>query len=182
VMTYAGCVVSRATLSGSSGTPLSLVLDIEGETESVGNSGTFPAISIDTNTMFVFSDVTLTLDSVAREVNQFTLVIDNLLDTGRYMNSVTRAQIPTQDRAVTLAVTVPYTTDEDDLYDMAIAGIDGSLAFSDGTTTYTIDFGNLKAPAESPVVGGKTEILLPLNFVAYKSGSGSDNEITVTKT
>lgn len=179
VFTYAGCVVSSAVISGSSGQPISLTLNIEGETESVGNSGTFPSLSIDTDTMFVFSDVVLTLDGTARELSAFTLTIDNLLDTGRYMNSVTRSQIPTQDRQVTLAVTLPYTTDEDDLYDIAIAGIDGSLALDDGTTTYTFDFGNLKSAARSPVVTGKTEIIHPITFDCYKSGS--DSEIKVTK-
>lgn len=179
VFTYAGCRVSRATLSGTQGQPLSVTLDIEGETESVGNAGTFPAITIDTDTMFVFSDITLTLDSVAREVTTFSLVIDNVLDTGRYLNSVTRAEIPAQDRQVTLDVTIPYTTDADDLHDLAIAGIDGSLAWADGSTTYTFDFGNLKSAARSPVVSGKTEILLPLTFDCYKSGS--DSEVKVTK-
>ena len=180
VFTYAGCRIGRCVISGSAGQPIQFVLDIEGETESVGNAGTFPAITIDTQQMFVFSDLALTLDGTAREVQSFALTIDNMLQSDRYMNSVTRSEIPAMDRAISLECVVPYTTDEDDLYDLAVAGIDGSLVLADGTTTYTVDFGNLKAPANSPVVTGKTEITLSLAFDVYKTGT--TNEVIFTKT
>lgn len=179
VHTYAGCRVSRATISGSAGQPIQLVLDIEAETESEGNAGTFPSITIDTDGMFVFSDVTLTIDSTAREVQSFSLVIDNLVDTGRYINSTTRSEIAAQDRQVTLDCVFPYTATNADLYDIAIAGVDGALAISDGSTTYTFDFGDMKAAAQGPDVGGKSEILLPVTFDCYKTGS--DSEVKVTK-
>lgn len=179
VYTYAGCRISRAVIQGTSGGPIEFSLDIEGETESIGNAGTFPSLTIDTGNMYVFSDLTLTLNAVATEVASFSLTIDNMLDTGRFMNSITRAEIPAQDRQVTLAVQVPYTTTNVGLHDIAIAGIDGSLVMNNGTSTYTWDFGNLKSPANSPVVGAKNEIMLSLAFDCYKSGS--DNEVKVTK-
>lgn len=179
VYTYAGCRISRAVIQGTSGGPIEFSLDIEGETESIGNAGTFPSLTIDTGNMYVFSDLTLTLNAVATEVASFSLTIDNMLDTGRFMNSVTRTEIPAQDRQVTLAVQVPYTTTNVGLHDIAIAGIDGSLVMNNGTSTYTWDFGNLKSPANSPVVGAKNEIMLGLAFDVYKSGS--DNEVKVTK-
>lgn len=179
VFTYEGCRISRATIQGSSGGPIEFSLDIEGETESIGNAGTFPSISVDTGNMYVFSDITLTLNAVATEVSSFSLVIDNMLDTGRFMNSVTRAEIPAQDRQVTLTLEVPYTTTNVALHDIAIAGIDGTLVMNNGTSTYTVDFGNLKSQANSPVAGGKSEIMLPLTFDCYRSGS--DLEVKVTK-
>lgn len=179
VYTYAGCRISRATIQGSSGGPIEFSLDIEAETESIGNAGTFPSLTIDTGNMYVFSDLTLTLNSVATEVASFALTIDNVLDTARYMNSVTRTEIPAQDRQVTLTCQVPYTTTNVGLHDIAIAGIDGSIAMNNGTSTYTWDFGNLKSPANSPVVGAKNEIMLSLAFDVYKSGS--DSEVKVTK-
>lgn len=178
VFTYSGCRISRATIQGTSGGPIEFSLDIEGETESIGNAGTFPSLTIDTGNMYVFSDLTLTLNSVAREVTSFSLVIDNLLDTSRYMNSVTRAEIPAQDRQVTLTCEVPYTTTNEALHDLAVAGISGSLAMNNGTSTYTFAFGNLKSAANSPIVGGKTEIMLPLVFDCYRSGANSEVQVT----
>lgn len=179
VFTYSGCRISRAVIQGTSGGPIEFSLDIEGETESIGNAGTFPSLTIDTGNMYVFSDLTLTLNSVVTEVSSFALTIDNLLDTGRYMNSVTRAEIPAQDRQVTLTCEVPYTTTNVALHDIAIAGISGSLAMNNGSSTYTYAFGNLKSPANSPVVGAKNEIMLSLAFDVYKSGA--NNEVRVTK-
>lgn len=182
VFTYDSCRVAAMILSGSAGQPITLTLEIEGETETVGNAGTFPSITagIDTGNMFIFSDCTLTLASSARKFSSFTLRLDNVLDTERFNNSITRAEIAAQDRRVTLEVDVPYTSDNTDLYDQAIAGAAGSLAISDGTDTYTFDFGNCKVPAESPVVGGRSEIQLPLRVNCYRDGA--TNELKVTKT
>ena len=46
VMTWTGCRVGRCTISGSQGQPIRWTLDIEGETESIGNAGTYPAITL----------------------------------------------------------------------------------------------------------------------------------------
>lgn len=171
VFTYAGCRVSRATFAGSMGQPITLTLDIEAETESIGNAGTFPAITIDTGTFAIFPDVTLTLQSSARTVKSFQLVIDHMLDTERYLNSTTRSEIPAQDLEVTLSCVVPYTPDNTDLLDQAIAGAAGSLAWAYDSATYTWAFGNLKAPSESPGVPGKNEIDLTLTMEAFHNGT-----------
>lgn len=182
VFTYSGCSVAALVISGAAGQPLTVTLELEGQTEAVGNAGTFPAITagIDTGNMFIFSDCTLTLAGAARKFSSFTLRLDNVLDTERFNNSLTREQIAAQDRRVTLEVDVPYTSDNSALHDAAIAGAAGSLAVSDGSVTYTFDFGNCKIPAESPVVAGRAEIQLPLRVNCYRDGA--NNELLVTKT
>ena len=75
---------------------------------------------------------------------------------------------------------MPYTSDNADIYDIAIAGAAGSLAFNDGSTTYTIDFGNCKIPAESPTVQGRSEIGLPLSVVCRDDGTNSEYKVTKT--
>lgn len=180
VFTYTGLRVARWSISGSSGQALVLTLDLEGETETVGNAGTFPALTLDTDNFFVFSDITLTLASSARKVQSFTLTMDNALDAERFNNSITRAEIAAMDRSVTLECSVPYTSDNSDLYDQAVAGAAGSLAISDGSTTYTIAFGNVKAPAESPTVPGRSEILLPLRLDCYSTDAASECKFTKT--
>lgn len=181
VYTYAGCRVARAVFAGQSGQALQLTLDIEAETETQANAGTFPAITLPTDNFFVMSDVTLTLLSVARKFASFTLTIDNMVDADRYLNSLTRTEIAAQDRSVRLEVSAPFTSDNTDLYGAAIAGAAGSLVVSDGSVTYTMNFGNAKIPAEGQDVSGKSEIMLPLTVDLFHDDA-SASELKITKT
>lgn len=178
---YTGCRVARCTINGTQGGLINWSVDIEGETEVVSGTsfpGTVPAI--DSAAPYIFSDVTyaLSADVSAAEVKEFTIIIDNMLDTERFMNSVTRGQIPTLDRQVTVRMVVPFTADELDLYDQAIAGAAGTLTMTQGAASCQFAFANLKAPAETPPMLNKEESLLTLNMTAYKSGS--TNELIVT--
>lgn len=175
VMTYSGCRVARAVIQGSQNQAMRWSLDIEAETQSTGNAGTFPALTLPTDNFFVFSDLTLTLESVSRKFRDFTLTIDNLLDADRWHNSLTRAEIAAQDRLVQLSVNLPYTSDNEDLFDAAIAGAAGQLVMTDGTTTYTIDIANAKVPTEGPEVPGRgQEIRMPLVVDCFHDGTDSE--------
>ena len=59
VFTYAGCKVGKATFSGTQGGLLRLTLHIVGKTEAIGNSGTFPALTLTETQPYIFSDVSL---------------------------------------------------------------------------------------------------------------------------
>lgn len=178
VMTYDGLRVAQAVFTFESGRPVVLDLQLEGETETVGNAGTFPALTLDTDNMFICSDATLTLSAAARKFRRAVLTIDNLLDTERYLNAVSRTEIPALDRRVTLEVDAPYTSDNQDLYAQAVAGAAGTLAVADGTTTYTFAFGNVKIPSRSPNVPGRQEIFLPVRARCYSTASASECKVT----
>ena len=180
VYTYTAIRVSRATFSGTAGQPIELSLDLEAESESEANAGTFPAMTFVTDNMFIMGDCTLTLLSTARKFKSFQLVIDNMLDADRYNNSTTRSEIPAQDREVTLTVGTPFTSDNSDLYDAAIAGAAGSLVINDGSTTYTVDFGNCKIPKDGATVDGKSEIDLPITVNCFDNGTNSECKVTKT--
>ncbi len=187
VYTYADMKVNTANFSGNSGQKLQLALDLQGKTETEGNAGTFPAISgtLSVKRPYIFHQVTLTLDSVAREFNQFNLLIDNALLLDRTMNSATRTQIPEGNRRIILTVQSPFTSDEIALYDLAIAGITGTLVFTDGTDTLTFTFANLKKPTRPVGIAGKTqEIMQPLELQAFATQSGATitRELVVTST
>lgn len=180
---YTGCRVSRATFSGSQGQPITLRLDIEGETEVVSGTswpGTIPAI--DSGSPYIFSDTTFSLsaDASAAEVRAFEIVIDNGLITDRFNNSVTRTIIPAADRVISLNMTVPYTADEADLHKQALAGAAGTLTLTNGGCSTLFTFGNLKTdPAQSPVIGSRgSEIMLGLQMKAYKTGSTMELAVT----
>jgi hypothetical protein len=172
---YVKCICGQGVLSGSSGEAIRLTTTWEGETETEGNAGTFPEISPPVDGIFVCSDVVLTLAGSPRAVDDFSLTINNMLSTELYRMSLTREEIPPTDREVTLAVTLPYDTDNVDLYNLAIAGAEGTLVIDDGNTEYTFTFANVKIPANSPNVAGKDEI--PLQIVATCYADGEAHEI-----
>lgn len=181
VHTYAGCVVSRATFSGRAGQPLQLALDILAVSETEGASGGFPALTFDTDTMYVLSDGVLTLQSSARTFDDFSLTIDNKA-VSRWMNSRTATSIDATDREVLFSCSTPYTSSETDLYTTpagSSAGAAGTLTFTNGNQSVEFAFANLIAdPAKAPPVNGRGEILLPLTYRAEKSGSTAELIIT----
>lgn len=178
---YTGCVVGRAVFAASQGGAVSLSLDIEATAEATGSDTAFPsAVPFTSASFFVLSDCAFTWLSSARKFSQFELAIDNMLDADRFNNSLTRAQIVGQDRAVQLSLNTPYTSDNVDLYAVAVAGGSGTLAVADGSVTYTVAFGNMRANNEGPELGGKTEIRLPLRLDAFATDSASECKFTKT--
>jgi len=179
VAEYDDLRVARAIFAGSSGQPLTLTMELEGIDETITNAGTFPVLTLPTDNMFVFSDLILTLGGSAREVDEFTLTVDNMLLADLYRNSLNRAELPAADRDVSLDVTVPYTSDNEDLYDAAIAGAAAQLSISDGATTYTIDAANAQIPPDGPEVpGAGEEISLPLGVKLYADDTNSECKFT----
>lgn len=179
---YTGCFVSRATFRGSQGELITLTLDVEAKTEVV-SATVFPVTVpvIDAGAPYIMGDCTFALsaDASAAEVKEFEIVIDNVLNTDRFMNSVTRSQIPTTDRIITLAMSVPYTADEIDLHAQSVAGAAGTLTLTNGGTSTLFTFANLKSPADSPVNGGRgQEGMLNLQMTAYQSSTTKELVIT----
>lgn len=178
VFTYAGLVVNTASFTGTPGQPMTLSMDVLGTTETVANAGTFPALTFDLDSMFVFTDAVFTYNSTAYAVTEFDVTINNNV-TARFTNSTTATDISPEDREVTLTVTTPYTSSETALYLPGVAGNAGDLALTNGGQSLTFDFANLKAnPDVTPVVGGRGEIFNQITFKSFKSSS--TNELIVT--
>lgn len=209
VFVYEGCRVARATFSASSGGPLTLSLDIEAETEvffengSIGNGygtayptqstaimssgSSIPSSVVDNNSMFMFSDSSgasgnFEVGGAVRNAYDWTLTIDNMLDAGRQLNQLVRTSIPTMDRLVTLNMTLPFTSDEDDLYNVDVN--DSSPDMNDCTFTfYAADVTNLprviftlgtvNVDPVTPTVGSKGEVVLSLSGTSYRKNSST---------
>lgn len=168
--TYSGCHMARGELSGAQGGAIRFSFDTVGKAESVAGSVSTPASAAP----YLFGEVTLNLSTVAScQVFDFSLVVDNHIDTDRFLNSLTLPRVVELDRTVLLTVNVPDTQDNKDLYDIAEAGLTGTntLVINDGVTTKTFTFGTLKAPPEQPEIRGKGETPLTLNFQSFKDGS-----------
>lgn len=180
---YKGCYVDKAVFSWQAGGMLELTLSLEGKTETV-TATVFPAAipAINGGAPYASGDCTISLaaDASAAEVAEIEITIDNMLAKDRFMNSVTRAQLPSLDRLVTVRAVVPYTADEVDLYDQSVAGAAGTITFTNGNTSCAFAFGNLKAPAESPVVTSRNgELMLNLNMTSHYVVGGA-RELVVT--
>ena len=109
---YTGCYVNRATFSGSEGSPLSLSLDIIGQSEALvatgnANTNTFCAQSVPTGIPYLFTDDTFTMQSASTSVKEWSITIDNAIQV-QFYNSTTATRIFATDRIVTASHTVPY--------------------------------------------------------------------------
>lgn len=177
--TYTGCKPSRATLSINQGQPIQLSLDIEGTTRAIG-AVSLPSATYPTDNIFIPAHCTLTVEGAARKFRNFVLTIDNRLDAERFYNSTTRTLMDALDLDVSLSASVPYSADNEDLETAVVAGAAASLAITDGTTTYTVAFANLKVAPQDPVAGpAGSEIELPLSSMkAYRTVAADQIKFT----
>jgi hypothetical protein len=178
--TFSTCYVNKGIFRGKSGQPLQTELQIFGTSVAEDVAANFPSVTRRVQQPYVFHEGVLTLGGTGYNFNQFVIVVDNHCKP-EYNNSRTATDICPTDRTVALATSVPYTTTEDTLYTTPVsseAGISGSLVFTKGGQSLTFTFGNLKAIARSPTVTGKTEIRLPLQYFAYKTGSTPELAVT----
>jgi len=210
-----GCVVSRATFSSNSGGPLVLTLDIEGTREkmfqhgalstasdgltdvmSLGSSAqSVPSSVPGTESCWVFADSqatngTFTIGGTNHEAFDFSLSIDNVVDANRFANSLYRRVIPAQDRDVQMSATLPFTTAEDELYDLAVNSsspdINNNLltfeqAESSSSDTISFNLGTWNPTPRTPVVAGKFENPLQLSGGVYrKNTTTAKPELAIT--
>lgn len=185
VWSFSDCKINKATFSGTAGQKIRLTLDIIGFDYSIGNAGTFPVLTLAVaaaDQPYTMSDAVFTLAGSARATKSFELVIDNMLE-GRRSNSLAITSLTPQARKISLKTVHPYTADETNLVEQALAGAAGTIVLtpigggmSGVTTTFT--FGTLQCPTESPVVPGKQAIDLTLNMEARMTGS--TRELVVT--
>jgi hypothetical protein len=177
VPVFSGCKINSAEFSASVGQNLRLALDVQGKSlvgGAVGAAGTFPAISGTLSNLqpYILHQATVTLNSVTREADNVSIRVDNNLDLGRYFNSRDRTELPSQDVMVTLALDVPFTSTDFALWNLAVAGIAGSVVFTNGGRSITFAFANLKAPAQPIAITSRgRELMHRLPFTAFRTSS-----------
>lgn len=168
---YDGCKVASATFSGSTGNFLNLALAIEGKTETpgaiTGLSASVPSLA----TPYVFHDAALTIGGTTYQFKEFSYTHDNGLILDRFMNSVTRTDIPEGDRHVSVSLSAPFTSDTIGLYDTGATSAAVVITLTNGTLFFKITMPAVQFPAIPPDMPGRNELLLPLNGVARKTGT-----------
>lgn len=173
--------VARATFRSAPGGKLQLVLDLLGITETPG--ATFPAIdaTISTQLPYVHHQLVENLAGTARFVDDVETIIDWNLLTDRFGNSQTRCESPSGGLIVNHNVNLRFTADEAALYDIAIAGIDGSSTWTNGPDSFAMTYGKLQAP-KVPIVttGRREEVRMPKEFVARRDQTNTQPAVFFT--
>jgi len=166
---FQDCHVGKATFSGTRDQPITLSMDIVGKGHEVESSwdSNIAAIAVTaTNNPYLFHDVSvMSLDGDAGvKPDSFTLTIDNALDV-RFRNSQTANDITPQDLIVTLSVLVPFNSSN---YTALLNGTEtaGKIVITDGTYPCTIPMAHLTQTKTTPVIAGKTEIGIQLEYEA----------------
>jgi hypothetical protein len=168
---YSGCKMMQATISGSTGSFLSFVGDIIGKTETAGTISGMSALVPSLATPYVFHDCTMTIASTTYQVKEVSLVFNNGLKPDRYMNSITRTDIPELDRVITVSLGLPFTSDTLALYDYGINSAAVVITFTNGGYSFTITLPAVQFPTQPQTLPGREEIILPLSGQAMKTGT-----------
>lgn len=175
---YSGCKMMQATFGGSTGSFMSLTCDIIGKTETAGTVTGLDALVPSLATPYVFHDATLSYGGTTYQFNQFSLVFNNGLKPDRYMNSITRTDIPELDRVVTVSLGLPYTSDTIALYDIGITSAQLIITFTNGGYVFTITCPAVQFPTQPQNLPGREEIILPLTGQAMKTGTTLECKFT----
>jgi len=158
VYTYSGCRIAKATFTGSKGDMLFLELEIEAETETTGAADTFPVLTVPTEKPYLMADGVLTLVAEERTFDNFSLVIENRLNTAQFENGLTRYDIPLIDRVITLATDIPWSAANTDTVKQALDGSAGSLVFTNAGASgdvLTFAMATIQYANKTPTLTGK---------------------------
>ena len=185
---YGSCYVNRCTISADSGGMVSWAIEVLGQTETEDTVNAFTAAIPDideTQPPLIFSDIgasglALAADASADECERFEIVIDNHLDPDHFMNSVTRTSSISLNRTITLALTMPNTADEIDIFTQSVGAASGILTLTNGAESLKFDFANLQPmDLETPTFTSREgKSMMQVQFQSLKSGS--TNELIVT--
>lgn len=184
VYTYADTVIGRWRLQGRRGnTPVRLILDLMGKTRPTeGNAGSFSATARKTDAPLPFSRGVLTLNSTAREHNQFDLACDFNV-ASQYNNSQLPTDLCPTNIQTFLATSVPFDSTNlaltsTPVISNTITSITGSLAFTRGSMSSSWALAALRPVQRMPDIAGKTEIRAPLFYRVNRTAANASIIVT----
>ncbi len=167
---FYNCMCDKATFHSKPNQPLDLSMDVKGISESVSATA-LAAITTTLEIPWIFSQGVITLNSVVRQITEFSLTIDNSLDV-RYTNSQVATDISPKDQHIHLTCTAPYTSDTmTDLYGLGTVASAATLVFTNGTSILTFTMAALQFEDKTPNANGRGEIFLPIRATCRKSST-----------
>ena len=173
---YTECRMNRLIMRGQVGTlPCSIECQWIAKDEVDGTAESWTDGTVDG--IFGFPGATYEIDGTAVDFDRFAFVIDNKL-VPSWNASATLTDVGTGPRQTLLATSVPYISGNAGLYwdnkDAITAGVDHSLAITNGEDTVEINLPNAILIPESPSIeGALEEIRLPMTWEAHRIGGGS---------
>jgi len=182
--TYAGCKIGRLRFSSSKSAQL-LKLDVEDIVAMTGtpdDKGALAPSYLETQRPLVHRDSILKIDSTPTPVEELTFEIENTLDAELFRNSQTRLAVPEEDRKVSGNLVVSWNTAT---YASGLAKfLSGETAevegyWTDGTNTLKVIFPYVYFTGETPKVGGRGVMTLPLPFEAKDAADGANDSMQV---
>ena len=162
------------------------VLTVVGKTETLGTSwpGTPPTLSTAANRgSYILSDSVLTVGGTTFAIKSCVMLVDNRV-RARWVNSLSATELCPSDRIVMLRVYLPFTASSDAVFSgiyqhaSQLTGVTSDITFTNGSYSTKFAFTGLQWAKTSPVVKGKTEILLPVTFIARKTSTTSELIVT----
>jgi hypothetical protein len=171
---YDGCTVSSWAIEGSNGSPLRVTLNIMAIDEVEISAPTLthiekpPFMFYDSNGGLDIGDGTSTLTSVP--FTRFSLAGDNRCQEDRYDNASPISITPT-DRIITFSTDAALTSTSYPLHDVQAAAVDIALELTFGGYALTFDMPYSRLAVDTPTIAGRSEIMLPLNFQAFRSST-----------
>lgn len=153
VFKYTGNKIETLSLSANSGGPLKANVTFKGISESIGNAGTFPSIAPSETAPYILSDLVMQIGGTSYAVNAFKLDFMHELEM-YFANSVTPTRINQTKLTAVWALELPYGDAA------AIYGASNSSAvvciatFTNGNVSFKCQSNLVKAPRETPVIGG----------------------------
>lgn len=175
--TFAGCAIDKAVFHATQGSTLMMTCDIEGKTETLGPVAGFSSLLPSLAPPYVLMDAVLTYGGTAYQFREVEVSFENSLKKDRFMNQISRTDLPALDRHIGVSLSLPYTTDQIALYDQNVTQGNVVVTFTNGIYTLTFTLPAVQFPTEPPEMPGREEILLPLRGTARKTGGTP--EITI---
>lgn len=178
VGTYTSSAVNRSTWSANQGEPMSMNLDILCIDESIGSSFGSPTAMDAASGPWMFQELGLSISSSTFSARNFSMVLDNHLDSGRFFNSQTLISLVRTDRTITVQTELPYG-DANAVYNTGSAGASIVATFTNAVTSNTMTFtlGKVVFGRTPIAVPGRTEVMYSL--VGQAAANGATAELVV---
>ncbi|WP_417744843.1 phage tail tube protein [Rosistilla oblonga] len=156
---FGGCQVSQATFSSSSGNnKLRLSMDLVGKTFTTEDLEDWPSLSLSDQQPFVHKDSVFTIGGDTFKLDDFSLNVNNNVNTDLFYNSATPYEMPTGDQVYTLTHTSPFdTSTEEALLDIGEDSAAVVLTYTNGVYMLKFTFPAMQSPIPTPVVNGKNQ-------------------------
>ncbi len=171
-----GCAVDSATFRAAVGEPLSVDLDIVGQTYTTSPSA-FPSLTPDqVGHPFILSDLVLLIGGSTIQTREFSYKVSNNIDRERFLNSLTLTRTQILHREHMFTFDVP-SGDNASLWDNGVAGATMVATFTDATSGSTsvmvFTVPDLRFPGQSPQFAPNAEGFVRIEGEAYRTVGNS---------